>query len=309
VTILFAMVDGFFGRKLDQVLAYSERSRHEIALANDALELQKRQLMMVSSAQERANRELTHANSDLKAFAYAVSHDLRSPLINIRGFSTELARELEALRPICDAGLAEMSAEDRQRATRALQHEIPEALHFIESSVERMDALISGILKLSRLGRRELKIEPVDLAAVVQSALADQAHRIQARGVVVEVESLPVVQTDELAISQIFSNLLANAVAYLDPQRPGRIQVFASDEAAGGVRFAVRDNGRGVAAGEETAIFELFRRVGPRTEQGEGMGLAYVDALVRRLGGRVWCESSAGVGSTFYFTLDASASV
>ncbi len=303
VLLLFTWVDSHLGNTLVQALAQGQRRQDELREANRALEDQRNRLQELTVRQERANDALARANEELRSFTYAVSHDLRAPLINIRGFAGELRRDLAVLEPICERQLPAMPDQERAVADRALHEDVPEALRFIDSSVERMDALIAAILKLSRLGHRELRREPVDTAAVLQQTLATIEHAIQARGVSIEVAELPTILSDTLAITQIFSNLLANAVAYLQPGRPGRIRVSAHSEEHGQVRFAVEDNGRGIAAGSERVIFELFRRVGPTTEPGEGMGLAYVDALVRNQGGRVWCESTLGVGSTFYFTI------
>jgi signal transduction histidine kinase len=118
----------------------------------------------------------------------------------------------------------------------------------------------------------------------------------------VTVEPLPVVHADPLALAQIFGNLLANAVAYLDPSRPGAIAITAAQH-PGVTVFAVRDNGRGIAEDDIPQIFEPFRRVGRQDVPGEGMGLAYVRTLVRRHGGDITCQSTPGMGTTFTFTV------
>jgi signal transduction histidine kinase len=117
-----------------------------------------------------------------------------------------------------------------------------------------------------------------------------------------EIGPLPRIASDRTAIEQIFGNLLDNAIKYLDPQRPQRIEVSA-EETAGAAIFHVRDTGRGIAEGEMDNVFAPFRRAGLQDVPGEGMGLAFVKALLHRLGGRIECHSQLGVGTTFSFML------
>ena len=165
-----------------------------------------------------------------------------------------------------------------------------------------MDRLIQAILQLSRLGRQNLLLEPIATDTLVHETLHILAHQIAQRQVQVTVGPLPVVYADRLALTQIFGNLLANAVAYLEPSRPGEIAITAVQH-PGVTVFAVRDNGRGIAEDDIPRVFEPFRRVGRQDVPGEGMGLAYVRTLVRRHGGNITCQSTLGVGTTFTFTI------
>jgi signal transduction histidine kinase len=142
----------------------------------------------------------------------------------------------------------------------------------------------------------------VDTTRLVQETLRTLAHQLMQRQVQVTVDPLPVVQADALALAQIFGNLLGNAVAYLDPSRPGVLAITATQHPEQTV-FMVQDNGRGIAAADIPHVFEPFRRVGRQDVPGEGMGLAYVQMLVRRHGGEITCQSTLGVGTTFTFTL------
>jgi PAS domain S-box-containing protein len=246
--------------------------------------------------------KLEQANEEVKQFAYIISHDLRAPLTNLKGFSEELSYALEVIGSAMNMSLPHLDEKQRQAMTTALQEDVPEALGFIESSVTRMDNFINAVLKLSRLGRRELNPEPVDMDALVQATLQTLAHQIEERQVKVMVGALPEVVADRTAMEQIMGNLLNNAVLYLDPGRPGEIEVIAErghDETT----FRVRDNGRGIAERDMDKVFAPFRRAGRQDVPGEGMGLSYVQTLVRRHGGRIWCESEPGVGTTFTFTL------
>ncbi len=251
-------------------------------------------------AERTAN--LDRAEKELKDFAYTVSHDLRSPLVSIQGYTGELEHSLEVLRAAIEAGLPALDMAQQVAVRVELGEQIPEALHFIEAGVSKMDGLVSAILQLSRMGQREMRYEPVDIAQLVAENLKAQAFAIESADVSVKTMNLPTFITDRLAIGQVFGNLLSNAIKYLDPRRPCVIEVSAEtgDQAT---RFNVRDNGRGIAEKDIQRVFEIFQRCGKQDGQGEGMGLTFVEALVRRLGGQIWCKSDLGRGTTFSFIL------
>lgn len=269
-----------------------KRTQQALQEAHDQLEIRV----------EERTADLQTANEELKTFTYIVSHDLRAPLVNIRGFASELGYGLEAVDRIIQDILPQLSDEQRQLLTGALDEDIPEALGFINSSVNRMNNLINAILKLSRLGRRELTFEPIDMAALVQANLETLAHQIERRAANVRVGPLPDIVADRTSMEQIMGNILANAVNYLDPSRPGQIEIYGEANHRETI-FHVRDNGRGIAGEDMPKVFELFRRAGKQDAPGEGMGLAYVRTLVRRHGGQIWCESKLDSGTTFSFSI------
>ncbi len=245
---------------------------------------------------------MKQANEEVKHFAYIVSHDLRAPLVNLKGFSTELRFALEEVESVLDDVLPHLDDEQRQTLAYAMDEDVPEALGFIESSVSRMDHFISAVLKLSRMGRRELELEPVDVEAIVDATLETLAHQIEEGQVQVTVGDLPEVVADRTSMEQVIGNIVSNAVKYLDPSRPGRIEITAErnhDETI----FHIRDNGRGIAQDDMHKVFAPFRQAGRQDVQGEGMGLAYVQTLIRRHGGRIWCESELDEGTVFHFTI------
>jgi PAS domain S-box-containing protein len=250
---------------------------------------------------QRYAAELERSNEEVKNFAYIVSHDLRVPLVNLKGYSTELQSALEVIGPNMETALPHLEEEKRSAVAMALHEDVPEALEFITTSVSRMDSFINSVLQLSRLGRRELKPEPLDMNALVQTSLKNLAHQIQERGIEVTVGSLPQVVADRTAMEQIMGNILGNAVKYLDPERPGQIEVTAETN-NGEQIFRIHDNGRGIADEDMHKVFAPFRRAGKQDKPGEGMGLAYVQTLVRRHNGRIWCESELGKGTTMTFT-------
>jgi PAS domain S-box-containing protein len=275
---------------------------HDLSVRVQAEEALRRARDELEVRVKERTAELEAANEEVRRFAYIVSHDLRAPLVNLKGFASELRTASDVLQAALPAVLPHLEASQRTDVTRALDQDIPEALGFIETAVTRMDHLIRAILHLSRLGRRDLHVEPLDMPALVHETVQTLAHQIAARQAQVTVDLLPTVMADRTSMEQIMGNLLANAVAYLAPGRPGEI-VVSGERRPDVTVFQVRDNGRGIAADDIPKIFEPFRRVGRQDVPGEGMGLAYVRLLVRRHGGEIRCHSTLGVGTTLTFTI------
>ncbi|HET9617939.1 MAG TPA: CHASE3 domain-containing protein [Pseudolabrys sp.] len=253
--------------------------------------------------------DLTEANEEIQRFAYIVSHDLRSPLVNIMGFTSEL----EALRTDIFDQVARLSTElaalNAQAAEAADTGEIErlgadfdEAIRFIKTSIGNMDRLINAVLKLSREGRREFRPERVDMDELLSSITATVTHRAVELGARIEVGTLPSIETDRLAVEQIFANLVDNALKYGREGEPLHIEIMGRTSGTHAI-YDVRDNGRGIDPGDHARVFELFRRSGPQDRPGEGIGLAHVRALVRRLSGTMGLSSTLGQGSTFTVTL------
>jgi signal transduction histidine kinase len=251
---------------------------------------------------ERYTAELKQSNEDVLSFAYIVSHDLRSPLVSIKGFIGELQYALKDIESILTQCMPHLGEKERAQITAAYRKDAPVAMNFISSSVSRMDGLINAVLTLSRLGHRELKPEPVDMKEVVKSILSSLAHPIEQRHTVVTIGELPIIIADKLSMEQIMGNLLDNALKYLDPVREGTVAVTAEQNGEE-IVFHISDNGYGIAPEDFDKVFEIFRRAGKQDVPGEGMGLAYVKTLVRRQAGRIWYESELGKGSTFSFTV------
>lgn len=268
----------------------------EIQAARDELDRVNRGLE--DTVKERTSA-LTQANEEIQRFAYIVSHDLRAPLVNVMGYTSEL----DQVGKVLDRQLAVI--EDKapklveKDAVTAVREDVPEAIGFIRASTAKMDRLINAILKLSREGRRNLVPETLEMTDIVQAIANSVHHQTDAADAAIEVGKLAWIESDRLSIEQIFGNLIDNAVKYLDPSRPGRITVTGEDVAGGWVEYRVSDNGRGISPKDHERIFELFRRSGKQDRPGEGLGLAFVRNSVRRLGGSIDIESVLGEGSTF----------
>ncbi|MCU6455223.1 CHASE3 domain-containing protein [Sphingomonas sp. A2-49] len=247
--------------------------------------------------------DLSRANEEIQRFAYIVSHDLRSPLVNVMGFTAELSAATTPLTEMLDRAEAECPGIVREDARLAVREDLPEAIGFIRTSTQKMDRLINAILKLSREGRRVITPEPIDPAAVTETIAGSIRHLLDDRGVTLAVERpIPGLVTDRVALEQILSNLIENATKYLQPGRPGTITV-SGESRRDRVILSVADNGRGIDPRDHQRIFDLFRRSGQQDQPGEGIGLAHVRALAYRLGGTIDVDSALGRGSTFRINL------
>jgi signal transduction histidine kinase len=249
--------------------------------------------------------DLQRANDEIQRFAYIVSHDLRSPLVNVMGFTAELEAAAKPLEALLERAEAEAPAIVSEDARTAIRSDLPESIGFIRTSTQKMDRLINAILQLSRQGRRVLTPETLEMGRVLQGVADNLAHRASELGAAIEIDAhLPGVVSDRLALEQIFANLVENALKYLKPGRPGRIVVRGARLGAR-VIYEVADNGRGIDPKDHDRIFDLFRRAGAQDQPGEGIGLAHVRALAYRLGGTVTCDSALDRGATFRVSLPA----
>jgi signal transduction histidine kinase len=288
------------------VLLVRESSR-----ARDRAEARQRDtnLNLEATVDERT-ADLREANDEIQRFAYIVSHDLRSPLVNIMGFTSELEelggdifRRIGGLThaaadgPPPAAGEITLDGPDKQLAA-----DFSEALGFIKSSIAKMDRLISAILNLTREGRREFQPEKIDTRELIEGIVSTLAHQASEARAEIHVEPLPNLVSDRLALEQIFSNLIDNGIKYLKSDVPGEIRIRGRTKLRYAI-FEISDNGRGIDPKDHQRIFDLFRRAGTQDKPGQGIGLAHVRALVRRLGGTMSVSSELNAGSTFTITL------
>ena len=285
------------------------------ARARDAAESQLRDnnINLEATVDERT-ADLREANNEIQRFAYIVSHDLRSPLINIMGFTSELEqlrtdifRRIAALGGGAAAGSPLPVANGETEPVlegddKQLSQDFSEALGFIKSSIAKMDRLITAILNLTREGRREFEPVRIDTRELIESIVTTVAHQAAEAEARISIEPLPDIVSDRLALEQIFSNLIDNALKYLKPGVPGDISVRGRTK-LGFAILEIADNGRGIDPKDHQRIFDLFRRSGTQDKPGQGIGLAHVRALVRRLGGTMSVQSELNQGSTFTVTL------
>lgn len=225
--------------------------------------------------------ELGAKNSELERFTYTVSHDLRSPLVTIRGFLGYMERNAEQ---------GNMEGFHRD-------------MHRIVSATDRMDKLLRDLLELSRVGRILNKLSDVPFNELVKDALEIVHGRIQRRRISIQTQpDLPIVYVDRYRLVEVLQNLIDNSAKYIGEQKEPRIEIGMQGEKNDSPILYVRDNGMGIAPEYHERIFGLFDKLDARSE-GTGIGLALVKRIIESHGGIIWVESELGKGSTFYFTL------
>ena len=241
---------------------------------------------------ENLNRNLEHraseleaANKELEAFTYSVSHDLRAPLRHIDGFSQLLVDDYAPQLP----------------------EEVHRYLDRIQNGARQMGQLVDELLTLARIGRKEVRLQVTGLDSVVQQVVSDLKLELNGRKVEWKIASLPFVECDPTLLKQVFINLLSNAVKYTRPRNPAVIEVGSVPD-NGNTTIFVRDNGVGFSMKYADKLFGVFQRLHRAEDfEGTGIGLATVQRIVHKHGGRVWAEAELDKGATFYFTLGARA--
>ncbi|MFI5363990.1 MAG: ATP-binding protein [Candidatus Binatia bacterium] len=236
------------------------------------------------------SEQVRQANRALEELIYVASHDLRAPLINLLGFAKELGDTTQRLR------------EGANGSAPAALDDLDESVGFMRHSAARLGVLVDGLLDVSRCGTRPMVHARVDVSALVQTILAAQQFVISAAAIDVQVSPLPVVLADPVGLSQVFANLIDNAIKYMGQSPARRLEVGYCEGLEH--RFFVRDTGPGISAADQQNIFGLFQRGSrPPAAPGEGIGLAVVRKIVERHGGSIWVESKSGKGAAFWFTL------
>ncbi len=249
----------------------------------------------------RQMHELMSARSkELENYLYVTSHDLRTPLVNIQGFSQrlnkQLAKALELIRQCLES-----TGNDELKTL--LEEGIPKTLHFIFAGVNKMDSLLNSLLQLSRTGRATMAVKPVNMNRMLEKIVETNSFQLSEIGASVKIEPLPVCYGDENLLNQMFSNLISNAVKYRDPSRKLVIEISAISGLRKAI-YSVKDNGTGIEKKHLDQIWNLFYRIdGASSESGDGIGLSLVKKIVEKHRGKVKVESEPGVGSVFSLVL------
>jgi PAS domain S-box-containing protein len=259
--------------------ALSSGGRAELSAREQQMEAE---IFRSSQDLQTTNRQLEAANKELEAFSYSVSHDLRAPLRTIDGFSQALLEDFGAQLP-----------EEGQRQVRT-----------IREGAQRMGMLIDDLLSFSRLGRQSLTAPAVvDMDRLVREVLEDLLPERKGRRIEIRAARLPDSCGDGAVLKQVWANLLSNAIKYTRTRDPAVVEIGSTVEAGETVYF-VRDNGTGFDMRYAHKLFGVFQRLHRAEEfEGTGVGLAIVQRIVERHGGRVWAEAAVDRGATFHFTL------
>jgi signal transduction histidine kinase len=255
---------------------------------------------LAEQARHRLHKELEAKNKELESILYAASHDLKSPLVNIQGFGYELAQSCDLIR---SARASKAKDADMEKAVDVkLNEDIPNALDFILASTTKMDSLLSGLLDLSRLDSVATNVQAIDMNAMTANVAASMEYQIKEAAAKVDVDPLPPCIGDPSQINRVFSNLLTNALKFLDESRPGQIRIYGKSQDNRSI-YCVEDNGIGIAPEHQEKIFQIFYQHEPDKRKGEGIGLTIVRRIIEKHDGKVWVKSELGKGSTFFVSL------
>lgn len=250
--------------------------------------------------------DLTHKNEENEMFVYSVSHDLRSPLVNLQGFSKELISVSSDIRKLIEEDAC--SADIKRRGISLIDQDMMGSIRFIQAAVTRLSIIMDSLLRLSRVGRVEYKFQQIDPTPIIKRIVESMQSITNERNATIAVRELPTVWADPSALEQIFANIIGNALNYLDPKRPGKIEIGCCPESEKILNEAmhvlyVKDNGLGIGEQAKSKLFRIFQRLHPNAAEGEGVGLAIVRRIVERHGGRITVESTEGMGTTFFVAL------
>jgi len=261
--LLFSATCGLFVRSLE--------TRQEFLKG----EVRKRTLEL-----EKINNELSEKNKEIESFAYAISHDLKAPLVSIQGFTSLLKSELGAVASNSTVGY----------------------LDRISANVKQMTALIQDVLEFSRVGRLEEDGESVDLDELFKEILAGLKPQIEAKKVEIEIKSpFPRLWGSKKRLHQVFMNLIGNSVKYIGTAAKPAIKVCGRESKDGLFEVCIEDNGVGIPKEAQEKVFKIFQRFHPKLGlEGTGIGLSIVKKIVETNGGRISFSSEPGKGTTFF---------
>ena len=253
--------------------------------------------------QEALLVSLKEKTQEMESLLYVTSHDLRTPLVNIQGFSQRMEKACSDLIHILEGEPDPDCLQEKILAIAGKQ--IPVFLNYIATSINKMDRMITALLRISRLGRSELNPVMLDMNKLINEVIAELTTQTDQAGVVIRVSKLPRCRGDALEINQVFTNLIDNAIKYRHVDKPMVIRITGQLSRTEAV-YCVADTGCGISPEHHEKIWEMFYRLNPRTQiAGEGVGLTLVRRIIQRHNGRMWLESRPAEGSRFFISLPA----
>jgi PAS domain S-box-containing protein len=261
-----------------------KRAEEELRRLNQELlagreELEKRVAERTQELQ-KTNEELQRSNAELERFAYVASHDLQEPLRTVAGYVQLLGR----------------------RYQDKLDQDAKDFIAFAVDGAARMKNLINGLLEYSRIGRKDMPLQRTNAQVVVEQAIANLHIALKETGASLTYDPLPTVMSDPVLLTEVFQNLIGNAIKFCG-DHPPKIHIEAQNK-EGLWTFHIQDHGIGIDPKHAARIFEIFQRLHPSDKYpGTGLGLAICKKIIERHGGRIWVDSQRGQGASFYFIL------
>ena len=257
---------------------------------------------IAEQTRELLMQQLTERNDELQSIVFTAAHDLRSPLVNIDGFTGELEKGLKQLGDVLTG--QPLTEEAAKKINYLFESDMAESLRFIKSGSQQMDLLLNGLMRLSRVGSAPLAVSALDMKDLLETVVEGLQYQIQEYEVEISIQpDLPECEGDATLLNQVFTNLVDNAIKYRHPERPAVIEIRGAirDDI---VEYAVADNGIGIDETEHEKVFDLFHRLHPKHRQdGQGLGLTIVRRILDRMHGSVRMESTPGLGTTVYVRL------
>lgn len=241
-------------------------------------------------------------NKELENYIYVASHDLRSPLVNIQGFSQRLKKNADALTQLMN--LINVDTKEKNEILEITDNKLPKDLNYIQTNVVKMDRLINGLLQVSRTGRISVKFQEVNMNNLINNVIANHNFQLSETKAKIILNRLLNCHGDENLLNQLFSNIITNAIKYRNPERQLELEI-SSQLRFTKIIYAIKDNGIGINSRNTEKIWDVFYRVDPSsTQAGEGLGLSMAKRIVDKHRGKIWVESEEGKGSTFFIELN-----
>lgn len=244
---------------------------------------------------------ITAKNKELENYLYVASHDLRSPLVNIQGFSQRLYKQVNSIKSLLSEN--QPASEIKEEISKITDEDIPKTLNYISSNAAKMDSLLTGLLQISRTGRAFMMVKQIDINNLIKTIIDSNNFQLTEIGAHVTISDLPPCYGDENLLNQLFSNIITNAIKYRNKTSPLLIEITARTEFKK-VIYKVKDNGIGIEQRHIERIWDVFFRIDSASkDSGEGLGLSIVKRIVEKHNGKVWVESEPGKGSEFLIEL------
>lgn len=276
---------------------YNENDKHQITIVLDRL-WKTIQSKRHNESIKKLNEHLIEKNKEMEQFVYVTSHDLRSPLVNIQGFTKELMNASEEIKMVVEQN---NDIVDLRNSIRKIYDEdVTEALGYIELSAKKMDVLLNGLLKLSRMGRVTPSKKQIDFSELFNDIIKSFEFQLKNKNINIIINTPHNCCADETLINQAISNIIDNAIKYIDHDK-GLISVknYIQENR---LVLSIEDNGPGIPEKYHKKIFEIFNRLDDKVE-GEGLGLSIVQKIIEKHNGKIWVESNEGEGAKFFISL------